>query len=128
MIFKAINDLAKNDFKITHILWHQGETDAYENMSKDEYKHHFKLIADDIKSTINNVPIYIAQASWCKNSESTDILNAQLALSEEYDNIKLGSNTDLLVDESDRHGMCYFSKSGLDKHADAWIKSIFDKK
>jgi hypothetical protein len=50
--------LAVSSFKVTHVLWHQGETDAAIGMSEEEYRNHFLSFIASLRIAGITAPVY----------------------------------------------------------------------
>jgi hypothetical protein len=57
---QAIRDVKVQGLTITHLLWHQGESDALLKTSKSAYKRMFLDMLSDIRKQGVNAPIYSA--------------------------------------------------------------------
>ena len=105
---------AKINIPITHVLWHQGESDV--SMNPTEYKQKFIQIADALNLLLDKPKIYVCGATYC-GSKSQALLQAQFELGDLYNR---GPNTDTLTATTDRYDNCHFSNLGLDKFAKMW--------
>ena len=112
---------ASRSYKITHIIYHQGEGDYAENTSKDDYLSSLNSLVDSIRAVNVNAKIYISTATKCglpwkpKNS----IAEAQEKILNDRKGIVKGVNTDKLILDVDRYDGCHFGYSGQQKFADA---------
>ena len=124
-IKSAIGQLKKRGVEITHMFWHQGESDSWGNTSKSEYKTAFMSMLEGIRGMDVNAPIYVAVATLCGGREKDyKIQQAQKELVNTKLNIYPGPDTDQIDNIVDRHDGCHFSRSGLGKHAQLWFNSI----
>jgi len=124
-ILDVIRQLKKKDMKITHILWHQGESDRSLGTKKDDYKKMFMLMLEDIRRNGVDAPIYVAVATMCGSApEGLEIQQAQRELVNTDLKIFPGPFTDEIREIEDRNDACHFSTRGLDKHADLWLAAI----
>ncbi|MGI0488671.1 sialate O-acetylesterase [Pantanalinema rosaneae CENA516] len=120
----TIQQLTTAGFGITHLLWHQGETDAALGTPTEIYQHRFTAMLESIRSTGVQAPIYVSIASRCEEIlPQPSIQAAQRALVNPAQGILPGPNTDEL-DGADRYDRCHFSASGLDKAADLWLAAL----
>jgi hypothetical protein len=113
------------NISITHVLWHQGETDAILNTTIEQYYNEFMKIKNTLRK-YTEAPIFVARASRCGNSFSNDILIAQNKLAEENDDIFNGPNTDLLGYEYRQSDNCHFTYYGAMAHSDLWLEVLED--
>jgi hypothetical protein len=124
LILKAIEDARKRRLKITHLLWHQGESDAVLRTSKIEYKKRFYAMLASIRAHGVDAPVFVATATRCgQYGVNVEIQEAQRELIDPSLGIFPGPNTDLL-DEQYRYDTCHFSNEGLDAHAALWVQQL----
>jgi len=123
--FHKIKTLSEQGFKFTHIIFHQGESDAKTMLDThpNDYKYMFIQMLKGIRSLGIDAPIYVARASYILGVIDTDITNAQTELIETYSDIFPGPSTDLLGSEY-RYDDVHFNKEGLIEHANMWNNSI----
>lgn len=123
-IITAIQQLTTAGFDITHLLWHQGETDADLATPKPQYQQHFLAMLERIRAAGVQAPIYVSVASRCGDRlPQPSIQAAQRELVNPAQGILAGPNTDEL-DDTDRYDRCHFSASGLNKAADLWLQAL----
>jgi hypothetical protein len=115
--------LAAAGVKATHILWHQGESDATRT-SKDEYIAQFSSMLAGMRRVGFDQPVYVAVASICRNPGSDDIRAAQRELPRLLTGVRPGPDTDQLDRFRWRYDGCHFSAAGLELHADLWVKAL----
>jgi len=126
-ILEADNELKSLGFTITHILWHQGETDTINGTTTSEYKERFLDMLKSMRKNGINAPIYVAEASRYGKKTSKEVVLAQKQLVEENDDILKGPNTDIIdrLDDRTDDGQ-RFTAMGLEKHANAWLAVLKD--
>ena len=113
-------------YKITQILWHQGENDYGTSMTKEQYVEKFMSLVKSIRAERVDAPIYVSVASRCELTDvpwtaSNPIADAQRSLPNAEARILQGVDTDALIDPSDRMDDCHFGASGQEKFANAWV-------
>jgi len=106
------------------ILWHQGETDAMINMSTKEYYDKFLLIRQSIRNLGITSDIYVAKATVCNYGINKPIYDAQTLLSNDFEDIKVGADTDFGVSKDYRYDNCHMDTTGLLIHANLWKEVI----
>jgi len=113
---------------ITHILWHQGESDFVEKTSGEDYKTGLSSVIKTIRSNNVGAPIYICVASKVIGADGwhpdNPIATAQRLIVDNAEKIYSGVDTDLILDEMGRYDGVHFSELGQDKFARAWIKIL----
>jgi hypothetical protein len=117
-------------FKVTDVIWHQGETDFSAKTATEKYKDSFNSLLKTIRSKDNLMPpVYYAIATKCGPAPdwtaNNPIAEAQRSLANSKYNIYLGADTDNLLLKEDRSlGQCHFSEKGQLKTAEAFAKAI----
>ena len=125
----AIADVKKN-YRVTHVLWHQGESDFDEGTSAQNYSSMFSSLVSTLRERGVDAPIFTSVASKCRVNPlwkpNNPVATAQRSLPDKSKNIFLGVDTDTLLTAIDRFDDCHFSATGQEKFADAWVKAIKD--
>ena len=119
MLLTTLSGL-KNQFKITDIVWHQGETDFYVG-NADAYIASFKSMMHTLADIGVTAPTFIAIATKCNVMDNWQRKNptalGQLQLVD-YRKVFLGADTDGLLTVGDRReDQCHLSASGQLKTA-----------
>ena len=117
-IAATLRSLEATGLPPTHVLWHQGETDV--RMPGAEYGEHFRAMLEAARADGLDAPVFVAQASICKNQGSDELRRAQRELAQ-LPGVHEGPNTDALDRFRWRRDLCHFSGPGLDAHARAWV-------
>jgi lysophospholipase L1-like esterase len=125
----SVLDEIKPHYQITHILWHQGESDFGLGTSKNDYVNMFYSMIDTIHSKGVNAPIYPSIATKCGINPSwtpeNQIAIAQKTLEDKTRIIFHGVDTDTMLGFLDRQGDdCHFSGTGQEKFASAWVEVL----
>lgn len=114
-----------SQYRVTHMLWHQGETDYGKHTSQADYEKLFTGIADALRQQGMDAPIYVSQTSQCWMDANwradNPVTQAQRALVNPQKKIFAGVNSDALMGELDRFDNCHFSGTGQEKFARAWF-------
>ena len=114
-----------SQYRVTHMLWHQGETDYGKHTSQADYEKLFTGIADALRQQGMDAPIYVSQTSQCWMDANwradNPVAQAQRALVNPQKKIFAGVNSDALMGELDRFDNCHFSGTGQEKFARAWF-------
>lgn len=119
---------ASEDYRVTDVIWHHGETDRRQFTPGNIYADMFRSLAATLRQS-TDAPIYLAIASRCDKKNDTAfeypnvITRAQLGLIAEGAALP-GPNTDELVLAEDRYDGCHFAASGQEKAAAAFVASI----
>lgn len=127
MLSDIITSVQKN-YRVTDVVWHQGEADYFNGTSADEYEQSFKSLRESLLRLGVKSPIFISIATKCTNSSSWKVSNAVGISQERLTNGNqaiLAANTDTLLDKKDRlSDGCHFSESGQYKAAIAYAEAI----
>jgi Carbohydrate esterase, sialic acid-specific acetylesterase len=119
----AIRRAMDRGISFTHVLWHQGESNAGPDANEDVYVACFQDIRAALRAYGVVAPIYVAQASVCRAPPNDIIRSAQRALVNPALGIFSGPDTDTIGPE-DRFDDCHMAKSGLIKHAQFWTEIL----
>jgi hypothetical protein len=123
-LLRVIADAQKSGLVFTHLLWDQGEADAYAKTSPDVYRQRFEAMVAAIRGLGVNAPVYVARATRCaKVRPSEELGDAQAALVDAASGILAGPNLDTLG-FSERYDGCHFSTEGLERAADLWLEAL----
>jgi Carbohydrate esterase, sialic acid-specific acetylesterase len=126
---ETVSQLQQRGFRVTHILWVQGEIDYVKGTNEKDYRDRFVSLVSSLRSHGVAAPVYVAIATKCLGASnggtrfhSTDnpVAHAQLALRDPGANVRSGVNSDALLGDLDRYDDCHFSSSGEQKVARAW--------
>ena len=125
MISRTIDGLSKL-YKITDVIWQQGESDYQENTTTSAYINSFESLANTLLSKNIHAPIFISISSKCGLNwiENNPVSIAQNLL---IDNKKvfLGVNSDKLLNVEDRTtDDCHLMGSGQIKIAESYANAI----
>lgn len=108
----------------THLLWDQGEADAYARTSAEAYRQRFGAMVASIRALGVNAPIYVARTTRCAKIRPSEVLaNAQSALVNPASGIRAGPDLDTLG-FAERYDGCHFSTEGLDRAAELWLAAL----
>lgn len=128
---KMLLDVVKSvqaQYKVTQVLWHQGESDYSNKTTSAEYTQRFESLVQSLRDKGVDAPVFPAVATKCGLDTAWSVDNpvavAQKALPNRDKLIYAGPNTDKLLNKLDRYDDCHFSGSGQEKFADAWVNAI----
>lgn len=128
MLLTRLQLVKRSGLQVTHFLWHQGEADN--PLSPDHgtdlegYRQGMQQIIAVTHQYFPQAKFFVAQTSHCAAmAPSSAALRAVQAKLADGKSVMRGPNTDA-IGEKDRYDDCHFSGSGLQKHADGWIKAL----
>ena len=118
--------------RLTHIFWHQGETDNILNSSKAKYKENLGAIfqvlrkyqsADFYVSIASYHPVSIAKPLGVDNV----IREAQKEFINENKGVLVGPDTDTLIHAIHRHDSVHFSDFGMSLFTQQGLNAMLNK-
>lgn len=116
---------SSRQYRVTEVLWHQGESDFIEKTSEKQYMLSFRSLVESLRQEGVTAPIYASVATKCGTdplwTKNNPVASAQMKLPDSSRMIFAGPNTDELLNYLDRYDDCHFSGSGQEKFADAWV-------
>jgi hypothetical protein len=130
---KTLKQLAAQHIRVTHIFWHQGESDNISNTPTAKYKEQLGAILQDLRK-YQPADFYVSLASYHPSSVTKPlgvdsvIRNAQKEFINENKGVLLGPDTDTLIYAIYRFDSVHFSDYGMNAYARLWYQSIKEKK
>lgn len=119
----AVKRVADAGLAFTHLLWHQGETNARHDPNPAIYAASLRNIRSALTAYGVTAPMYVAQATVCNSAPNEGIRGAQRSVVCIEDGIYPGPDTDTIgVDQ--RFDGCHMSEAGLIRHAELWTETI----
>ncbi len=61
---ETLSQIEKDSIRVTHVIWHQGESDAVANTPKEVYKTKLKKILEQVRAHKINAAFYVCIASY----------------------------------------------------------------
>ncbi|MCU7552627.1 sialate O-acetylesterase [Chitinophagaceae bacterium LB-8] len=126
--------LDSQHIKLTHVFWHQGETDNLLNTAKETYKKTLDTILNSLHTHHQDAEMYVSIASYHPGAIAKPlgvdrvIRTAQMEFINEQKGVLLGPDTDLLIHAIHRHDGVHFSDFGLTAFARLWFKALVEKR
>ncbi len=128
--FERIINYYASIFGVRAVLWHQGESDNYIQLSGSSYQSNVNYVINKSRSEIGNVPWVISRVSvFDKNANSgagnpnSTIINAQNSLINSSNKIYPGPSTDDILG-SNRSDEVHFFGGGLIELANRWDAAL----
>lgn len=131
---ETLRILESQHIKLTHIFWHQGETDNLLNTSAGTYKKSLDTILNTLHTYHQDAAMYVSIASYHPGAvtkplgEDSAIRKAQIEFINAHKHVLVGPDTDLLIYAIDRFDSVHFSDYGMNAFAQLWYKAIKEKK
>ena len=90
-------------YRVTHVLWHQGELDLMLGTDADFYRKYFLSFAASLRTQGIEAPIYISRATRCGPGWKVPnpVRTAQQQLLDSNSGLRTGIDTDLLLNAQD---------------------------
>lgn len=109
-------------YRVTHVLWHQGESDFALGTDPARYKERFLSFVESLRANAVDAPVYVSEATRCGPgwTEPNAIRTTQQELASAQPGLKAGVDTDTLLGAQDRYDDCHFAASGEERTARAW--------
>lgn len=107
-----------------YILWQQGEADARDGSTADQYASRLDELADILSQAGTNAPILLAQSTVCRTPPNVDIRSAVERKIAQGGRWQEGPDTDTLIGPQFRRDGCHLSAAGLDAAAKMWATDI----
>jgi len=123
----SVIDAAKRHYKITHVLWHQGESDFQLGTSEASYKAGLGSLISTVRALGVSAPFYVSKASFEEGFETWTPVNPVTAAQESLvdgKTVLAGPDTDTEIPAADRYDGIHFSASGQEKFAAAWVRIL----
>lgn len=124
MLLEVLAELRQH-YRVTHVLWHQGEQDWFDRTASEEYSGRFVSLVESLRAAGVGAPVFVSVASRCGPdpawSPDNAVAAAQRALPDPQRGIFAGPDTDRLLGYLDRHDGCHFAGSGVEKFVEAWV-------
>src|SRR5262245_50245956 len=128
MLRHTLDEVIRARLTVTHVMWHQGESDAALGTGEAEYRSLFLAFVAFLRGLNIKAPVYVSVATKCLLAgpyvEGNPVARAQVALAGAEDSLRAGMNTDELLGELDRFDGCHLSGSGVAKVASGWARLL----
>ena len=133
LLVETARQLKAVGYRVTTVIWDQGESDYVKGTSADDYRARFLSMVNTLREQAIGAPVHITIASKCLEPSNggfkthvpdNSIVRAQLALSRSGDGLRAGVNTDTLLGETDRYDDCHLAGTGTEKVSRAWARLL----
>ena len=116
-------------YRITDIVWHQGESDFYMGHTTQSYVEGFNSMLESLRRIGVMAPAFIGITTYCGTSAQWKADNpislAQKQLADPSRKSYIGANSDQLLTKADRReDACHFAESGQRKVAASYAAQI----
>lgn len=131
---KTLLHLDSAKIQLTHIFWHQGESDNLNNTSKQKYRNDLAILLKTFRNNNQKADFYISIASYHNGAVTkplgidTVIQHAQKEFIKENKKVLQGPDTDELIYAIHRYDAVHFSEYGMKQFAVSWLRAIRGKK
>lgn len=127
---QTLRFLDSQHIKLTHIFWHQGETDNLLNTPRETYERSLDTILTTIRKYHQDADMYVSIASYHPGAVTKPlgvdsvIRDAQIGFINKHRGVIAGPDTDSLIYAIDRFDSVHFSDFGMNEFAQKWLKAI----
>ncbi len=127
---KTLRHLDSAKIKLTHIFWHQGESDNLNNTSRQQYKNDLAVLLKTFRDHNQKAGFYVSIASYHNEAITkplgvdTVIRHAQEEFIKENKEVLKGPDTDVLIYAIHRWDAVHFSEYGMKQFAASWLRAI----
>ena len=124
---RLVNQLAsmkRLGFPPDYILWQQGEADARDGSTADQYAARLDQLAEILSQAGANGPILLAQSTVCRAPPNVEIRTALARKVAQGGRWQKGPDTDTLIGPQFRGDGCHLSVAGLDAAAKMWAAEL----
>jgi hypothetical protein len=128
MVLSVVNQVQKH-YRVTHILFHQGEADFRNYTSAKVYASSFNSLKDSLREVGVDAPFFVSISTKCGRDahwlpDNPTASGQQMVVADDA-SVFLGANTDLLLSSGDRaKDECHLSESGQVKTAQSFAMAI----
>jgi hypothetical protein len=128
MVLSVVNQVQKR-YRVTHILFHQGEADFRNYTSAKVYASSFNSLKDTLREVGVDAPFFVSISTKCGRDahwlpDNPTASGQQMVVAGDS-RVFLGANTDLLLASEDRaKDECHLSESGQVKTAQSFALAI----
>ena len=123
LLTDRIASLVKLGLPPSLILWQQGEADARDETTENDYVTGLTKLSAIVDEAGVNAPILLARSTLCKSAPEENIRNAIAKIVAKDSRFRLGPDTDALSGDNYRTG-CHLKMAGLEGAARMWASSI----
>lgn len=122
---RALDQLGNQGYRPTHVLWHQGESDAGRT-GRIVYAAALADVILMVKARAPAAGFWIAKASRCaKTQADLGIQEAQRTFLSQDRRIYAGPDADAMFEKGDRQAdACHFAAAGQRRLAAEWVKAV----
>lgn len=102
-------------YRVTHAIWHQGETDADDGVSAADYRSRFETMLNRWRGQGMVAPVFVSVTTRCDPAWKPDnpVAQAQRSLPDPARGLYRGADTDAALTTADlRGGACHHTASG----------------
>lgn len=115
-------------YRVTHVIWHQGESDYAGETETEAYRAMFLKIVERLRAKGIDAPVFVSVATYCPPmrdwKDGNAIQAAQRALPDEKVGVWPGVDSDAFDPKTSRSDNCHFSAAGQAAMAEAQAKAI----
>lgn len=123
---RLLGQLNNSGFRVSKVLWHQGEAESFKDTSGEAYREGFTRWLERLRGLGVDAPVWVARATRCQTRGNAAVSAVQAELPGQLAGVRAGPELDRLFDTHHRYDGCHFSSAGLTAAAQAWRAAIAD--
>lgn len=112
---------------ITHVIWHQGESDTQYGTSQTAYAKALRAVIGQIRANGVPAPVMVCRAARMRDIYGPQIIKAQEEVISSTSGVIAGPNTDDLIGVDKRFDDLHFNGAGFDAFASALVSALPNK-
>lgn len=133
LLVETARQLQDVGYRVTDVLWTQGEIDYVRGTSTETYSERFLSMVDTLRQQGIDAPVYVSITSKCLepsnegfkvDAPDNAIVRAQLALPKSGNGFRQGVNIDALLNDTDRYDDCHIGATGEEKVSRTWANLL----
>lgn len=132
MLDATATALATAHYRVTHVLWHQGETDYGDETPPEDYRRAFAAIVARLRAHGVDAAIFVSVATYCEPmrnwSADNPIARVQRSLPDPAQNVWPGADSDAFDVATSRSDRCHLSADGQARMARAQAAVILGRR
>ncbi|MGL1862847.1 MAG: sialate O-acetylesterase [Pseudodesulfovibrio sp.] len=122
---ELLDQVRASGLTITHVLWQQGESDAFKLKTPPAtYQEQFLAMLGMLRAKGVDAPVFVAISTVCASVPYEPLRKAQMALARSNAGIFEGPDMDSLDCTMRQPDNCHFNDRGADAAAELWLRQL----
>lgn len=124
LLLSALDCVGAAGLAVTHMIWHQGESDAQYGTSQAAYAKALAAIIAGLRRRGMAAPVMVCRVATMRGVVNPAVRAAQDQVIAQIPGVVAGPDTDLLLGSDYRFDELHFSAAGLEAFADALYAAL----